>query len=169
MYGENSCLPKRPFYHEEIYQLVRDRNRSVVTPAKIECNRAILHTPFVPFNILFTHAIQYLDTTELDRLNYFAESLQPKELSIESPTHPYRLYSILCQAAKLHFDRDTAVSTNEPTIWSKDTSIAYPFSSSRVYEGSGIGIGAASGSQELRSWYYGNQQMMNLLNDNIFY
>ncbi|KAI1733607.1 fungal-specific transcription factor domain-containing protein [Xylaria scruposa] len=72
----------------------------------------ILHTPFVPFSVLFTRAVQLSDDTDLRYLDRFSESLQHGEPSSESITHPYRLYSLLCQAARLYIKQNADTSVH---------------------------------------------------------
>jgi hypothetical protein len=133
--------------------------------------RAILHTPFVPFNILFTRAVQLLDITELSRLDRFTASMQPDPSSTESPTHPYRLYELLCEAARLYFNVNAASSTTDNTPlhtlphFSNGTDFA-PYGMNA--EGL-VGEGLVFGGNELSDWYHENQQLMNLLNDNVLY
>jgi hypothetical protein len=131
-------------------------------------NRTILHTPFVSFNILFTRAVQLLDAAELDRLDRFAASLQPDPDSSESPTHPYRLYSLLCQAARLYFNLNATSSVmDQPLIpHLPQASGSFDFAQ---YGMAAAGDAAVATSNELSGWYYENQQIMSLLNDNILY
>lgn len=72
--------------------------------------RAILYCPFAPFSILFARAVQLADGDDLDRLNQFAASLQLEALPADAMTHPYRLYQLLCQAARLYFDSNSSLS-----------------------------------------------------------
>jgi hypothetical protein len=79
-------------------------------------HRAILYCPFVPFSILFTRAVQLSDIADLCRLERFAASLQPPPTLIETITHPYRLYKLLCQATRLYFDLDTPTHIEQGTF-----------------------------------------------------
>lgn len=134
-------------------------------------NRAILHCPFVPFSILFTRAVQVLDATDLARLDRFAASLQPDESASpeSSITHPYRLYELLCQAGRLYFDSNATSSlTADPTLLYN-----LPDSLGELDFGMEVGtgildVGGVQGS-ELSDWYYGNQQIMSLLDENAMF
>ncbi|KAI0384226.1 hypothetical protein F5Y04DRAFT_238591 [Hypomontagnella monticulosa] len=130
-------------------------------------NWAILHTPFVPFGILFTRSVQLLDAADLVRLERFAASLQPETASSESITHPYRLYELLCQTARLYIDSHTFSSPTDVTDL-PDSVGQFDF----VQFGMDAGVtldGALDipdfQADELSDWYYGNQQLMNLLDD----
>lgn len=134
----------------------------------------ILNCPFVPFSILFTHAIQTLDATDLARLDRFVTSLQPQPGEEDYPdtvTHPYRLYKLLTQAAHLHFDLNAAAVQTDPRLLSDFVDLDFVH-----FEDSGEGIGGgglleAHGSEDfgLSDWFLGNQQLMNLLDENAMY
>ncbi|KAI1414111.1 hypothetical protein F5Y13DRAFT_179093 [Hypoxylon sp. FL1857] len=123
-------------------------------------NWAILHSPFVPFSILFTHAVQLLDYTDLARLDRFAASLKPEEGSADSATHPYRLYELLCQAARFYVESNTSSFPGaENPLNSLDQFDFVQFEAD-------IGNSQNSG---LSDWYYGNQQIMNLLDEDVMF
>lgn len=130
-----------------------------------------MHGPFVPFNILFTHAVQYLDTIDLARLDNFAASLRYESHSQEATTHPYRLYELLCKGARLYFDMNTSVSA-DPTLTKDLPESLNGFDLAQV----GVeAVAAANKSSEpfdlqpyaLSDWYYGNQHMMSLFEDDL--
>ncbi|KAL2204508.1 hypothetical protein CC79DRAFT_1337049, partial [Sarocladium strictum] len=78
-------------------------------------NWVIKHVPFVAFCVLFTCAVQRLDLTELIELEAFAVSLRP-DVAIDptpSMSHPYRLYELLCQVARLYI---TTQTTEMPVV-----------------------------------------------------
>lgn len=129
--------------------------------------------PFAPFSIIFTRAIRLLDVTDLARLNLFAASLQPEVGSAESVTHPYRLYELLCQAAQLHFDWRIPFDGNTgivDTVSPSQSGFEFPHI---VVEGSATtgDMLASSGSQpdRLSDWYYSNQQIMGLFEDDTIF
>ncbi|KAF2181556.1 hypothetical protein K469DRAFT_671308 [Zopfia rhizophila CBS 207.26] len=156
--------------HEQCMRTIRDcKNDPFMMRRYI--NWAILHTPFVPFNILFTRAVQLLDITELGRLDRFAASLQPDPSSTESPTHPYRLYRLLCQAARLYFNWNAASSAADQALIQNlsQSSGVFDFAQYGMDTGATTGEGLIAGGNELSEWYYENQQIMNLLNDNVLY
>lgn len=114
-------------------------------------DRAILHTPFVPFTVLYTKAIQWLDTTELSKLEYFAESLRLAGRDSYS-----RLYELLCQAARLYIDSSFSMSyfdSTQRTLPAQEEERQMPDFETAVLFG-------------MKDWYYGNQ-LMNVLDDSL--
>jgi hypothetical protein len=92
--------------------------------------------------------------------------MKPKTTALETSTHPYRLYDLLCQAARLHIERGYASVSLNPTLAEESVG--------------GFNLGHFDTRQEvaalnddttqlfgLDDWYYGNQQMMDLLNHNV--
>lgn len=135
-------------------------------------NWAILHTPFVPFSILFTRAVQLSDFTDLARLDRFANSLKP-ENPPESITHPYRLYELLCKAARLYMQSNASSSTDMSLVNTLSNPLGeFDFASfgaevvSLPNEILDTNFHSASG---LSDWYYNNQQMMNLLDEDVMF
>lgn len=137
-------------------------------------DRAILYCPFVPFSILFTRAVQLSDIADLDRLDRFANSLQPEKTPPEAVTHPYRLYKLLCQATRLYFDFDPPSRPVDPTIIHNLTDFWAEFD----FAHSGVGAGAAAdesleagGPQTygLYDWCQDSQQIMGLLNEDVMF
>ncbi|KAI1378884.1 hypothetical protein F4677DRAFT_443364 [Hypoxylon crocopeplum] len=136
---------------------------------------AILHTPFVPFSILFTRAVQLLDVTDLGRLEGFAASLRPEATSPEpSTTHPYRLYELLSQAARLYIDSNMPLASADQTLphGLPESLTGFDF----AQFGMEVGVTAnetleANGAQayELSDWYYGNRQIMSLLDEDVMF
>jgi hypothetical protein len=131
-------------------------------------NRAILHTPFVPFSILFTRTIQVVDFTDLDRLERFAASLQP-EAGAESITHPHRLYELLCQAARLYLESSAALTLTDES----DVGASVPSYSNDVdfanmgMETDGGWMSSESQNMDLSDWYQGNQEILRMLDMDI--
>lgn len=128
-----------------------------------------MHTPFVPFSILFTRAVQFLDLADLALLDRFATSLKPGEAAQESSTHPYRLYELLCQTARLYINSRTS-SLMSSTLTSDLTTL---LDDSALL---GMGLVAAEGGTSefdesqmygLSDWYYDNQQLMNLMDSDV--
>lgn len=149
-------------------------------------NWGILHTPFVPFSVLFTRTVQLCCTADLVYLDRFSESLQPREFATESITHPYRLYNLLCQAAHLYI-RQSAPATAVPApavpapaavLDEADAGAVDPWS---VFDfasfGNEVDHGADDPSgfappqlcQGLGHWFHGNQQLMGLLDDDVMF
>ncbi len=136
--------------------------------------RSILYCPFVPFSILFTRAVQLLDVTDLPILDDFAASLRPEAASPESITHPSRLYELLCHALRLYLDSSVQFSSKNPAFIHDQTGPMGEFD----FIDYGIEAGPAAneilqydGAQPygLSDWYYGNQQVMSLLDENVMH
>lgn len=137
-------------------------------------DRAILHIPFVPFSILFTRAVQLSDVADLARLDRFAASLQPEAASLESITHPHRLYELLCQAARLYIDFNIPCSLADPTSTHNlpDSFGEFDFTPFGTEAGAAPNETLEAGSPQtygLSDWYYSNQQMMSLLDEDVMF
>ncbi|KAI4863796.1 hypothetical protein F4820DRAFT_359771 [Hypoxylon rubiginosum] len=133
-------------------------------------NWALLHTPFVPFSILFTRAVQFLDLADLALLDRFTASLKPDGVSTDSITHPYRLYELLCQTARLYI--------NSRTVSSLMNTALTPDMTTFLDDSALLEMGLVAGEEEtleldgsqmygLSDWYYGNQQIMSLIDNNM--
>ncbi|KAH8811210.1 hypothetical protein F5884DRAFT_781508 [Xylogone sp. PMI_703] len=75
-------------------------------------NCVILHIPFVPFIILFRHAIEASDTSDLSRLATFTASMQ----SMASASRVYRLFEILYQVAQLQIEANPDFEASDQRI-----------------------------------------------------
>ncbi|KAF2965254.1 hypothetical protein GQX73_g8332 [Xylaria multiplex] len=129
----------------------------------------ILHTPFVPFSVLFTQIVQLSDDTDLFYLDRFSESLSLGDSAAESITHPARLYRLLCQAARLYIKQDIlpvyhGSETNSADPWS-----VFDFTSFENEAGDRVDTSGLDHDQRLSQWFYGNQQLMSLLDDNVMF
>jgi hypothetical protein len=113
--------------------------------------RAILHTPFVPFTVLYTRAVQLLDREDLSRLDAFAASLKS---SAGTDTHS-RLYELLCQSARMYIDSN--LSLND---FSQSQSLDFDSEILRAEELDDASLFGAA------DWYYGNQ-LMSVLDDDV--
>lgn len=71
----------------------------------------MLHTPFIPFIILFNHSIQYNNHADLARLESFTSSLKPNPSVSESAARPHQLFQLLCQVVRLYADSNAALNT----------------------------------------------------------
>lgn len=136
--------------------------------------RAILHIPFVPFSILFTRAVQLLDFADLAVLDRFAVSLQPEETSSESNTHPHRLYKLLCQAARLYIDAKAALLSEELVTAQNfpDTSGQFDLEHFEMDDGAAANVASVPGGPQtyrLSDWFYGNQQIMSFLDEEVVF
>lgn len=136
-----------------------------------------MHTPFVPFSVLFANAVQSFDRNDLYRIEKFAASLKPETEETGSSTHPHRLYELLSQAARLYLDSNnvssmpTSTETEVPDIYK---TAPFPVSSEHVDDASDIATGGLGPLEEgdfsmteFSDWYYGNQQLMNLLDGDV--
>lgn len=127
----------------------------------------------MPFSVLFTHAVRSLEADDdLARLERFASSLQPEagDAPGEAATHPHRLYRLLCETARLHLDsarqrsgpsREAGGEEQPAGSQAGDETQALHaalagggFPPDLAFDSDGLGLG---------DWYYGNQQLMNLL------
>lgn len=175
----------------------------------------MLHTPFIPFSILFTQAVQRLDQSDLARVERFAESLKPETGTPASPKHPYRIYQLLSRTARLCVDSQiqvqdqvqnhdaqftmplgfTPASSATPLpspleagfefpphdfgaaveVALAGSSSAHPTMTTTTTDNEGVGglsnldMGDLSfqvdGGDGLSDWYYNNQQIMNLMDE----
>ncbi|KAI8953772.1 fungal-specific transcription factor domain-containing protein [Xylaria longipes] len=131
----------------------------------------ILHTPFVPFSVLFTRIVQLSDDTDLYYLDRFSESLQHGESSAESITHPYRLYNLLCRAARLYIKQNPPISLDGVDMGMIDPWSVFDFASFGNDTSNGVDISDLNQppSHGLSHWFYGNQQLMGLLDDDVMF
>ncbi|RSL43277.1 hypothetical protein CEP54_015151 [Fusarium duplospermum] len=136
-------------------------------------NWALLNTPFVPFSILFTHAIEKLDMEDFARLERFAASLKLETADTEPLTHPHRLYELLCKAGRLYIGSNTLSSQLGDTL---DPNMLATLASAE-----NIGIMTETGMAmqgpvyygdymlDLGGWYHDNQQLMSLLDEDFMF
>ena len=140
-------------------------------------SRAILHTPFIPFSILFTQAVQLLDRSDLARIERFAASLKPAESDAPAPppTHPYRIYELLSRTARLCVESHTqslslpAESTLIQPLPGSLSDFDLPY---LEMETGGPTTNNALVVEDhqidgLSDWYYSNQQIMNLMDEDV--
>lgn len=135
--------------------------------------RAILHTPFIPYSVVFTCAVQLSDDNDLARLDRFAKSLTPQDHDAESLTHPHRLYELLSQAARL------CVGSGSNLLSLPANVTVSNFSPRMEVEGGGDNIQQVHVARTFESiddsmfdlidWYSGNQQLMSLLDESILF
>ncbi|KAI1190689.1 fungal-specific transcription factor domain-containing protein [Nemania serpens] len=152
-------------------------------------NWGILHTPFVPFSVLFTRAVQLCRASDLACLDRFSESLRPREstttTATASITHPYRLYNLLCQAAHLYIRQSApnpdptlapapAVILDEANPGAVDPWSVFDFASLGGDEADHGADDPSSFaprqfSQGLGHWFHGSQLLMGLLDDDVMF
>ncbi|KAF2493075.1 hypothetical protein BU16DRAFT_466133 [Lophium mytilinum] len=159
--------------HEQCMMCVRGCKNDPLMETKY-LNWAILYVAFVPFSILFTRAVQLSDVADLARLNRFAASLKPEAASSESTTHPYRLYKLLCQAIELYFGSKGFSSPVNPTLANNlmDPMDEFDFADYGIEIGATTAGGLEAGAPQpsgLGDWFYGNQQIMNLLDEDFMF
>ncbi|GKU21467.1 unnamed protein product [Fusarium langsethiae] len=88
---------------------------------------AVLHTPFLPFSIVFENAVRHSNTHDLDRLNRFAASFKSDTVNREAATHPHRLYELLSQAARLCVQSGSTLRYDDSVILtSSDSAMTEP-------------------------------------------
>ncbi|KAJ3459334.1 hypothetical protein MRS44_015407 [Fusarium solani] len=136
-------------------------------------NWALLNTPFVPFSILFAHAIEKLDMDDFARLERFAASLKLEAADTEPLTHPHRLYELLCKAGRLHISSNTLSSQLGDAL---DPNMLATLASTEP-----MGIMTETGMAmqgpdyygdymlDLGGWYHDNQQLMSLLDEDFMF
>jgi hypothetical protein len=127
-----------------------------------------MHIPFIPFSILFTHAVQFLDLADLERLDTFAASLKPDTVDgQESITHPHKLYELLCQAARLYVDSRNPSFPKDSTLIPENLDI-FGLSTFGTEPGGAESENFHMSSLQtlgLNDWYHNNQQIMHLMNE----
>ncbi|OJI88143.1 hypothetical protein ABZX51_009223 [Aspergillus tubingensis] len=155
----------------------------------------ILYAPFVPFIVIFCHAIALSSWDDLARLEDFVASLQPNCFLSEAISKLYQLCQVLSNVARLYIeakeqvqvkeDQDLASVGQEFDVYLSALGLA-PMSaddndgawaSAPVPAGSAPGDarGAMEGqysgpipqTSQLGNWFSGNQHMMGLLEEDI--
>ncbi|KAF5963680.1 fungal specific transcription factor factor domain-containing protein [Fusarium bulbicola] len=123
---------------------------------------AILYIPFVPFTVIFCHVIKSPDQEDMDRLERFVQSLQSSCAISESITKLHMVCSILCDVATQYVEIKTRHQTGD---------LGKPFDKylnalglMPSYEhGHNVRLEDATRGSEVENWYYGNRDMMGLL------
>ncbi|KAF5621438.1 hypothetical protein F25303_12308 [Fusarium sp. NRRL 25303] len=136
-------------------------------------NWAILHTPFFPFSIVFTHAVRYSIVEDFDRLDRFASSFKSECSHSEPATHPHRLYELLSKAARLSAKACPELShTSASLSSSSDFTMIDPEAVNTVdgIAATDVAIGAEyDASFQIGDWFHSNQQFMKLLHEDVPY
>ncbi|KAI1356802.1 fungal-specific transcription factor domain-containing protein [Xylaria sp. FL0043] len=156
--------------HQQCMAAIKDNEHDQFTTNRY-LHWGILHTPFVPFSVLFTRIVQLSDGADLIYLDRFSESLRLEESSVESITHPYRLYRLLCQAARLYIKQDVPPVSHEADMGSIDPWSVFDFAAFGNEAGDEVdGLEIDQNlSHGLSHWFYGNQQLMGLLDDDVMF
>ncbi|KAF2652653.1 hypothetical protein K491DRAFT_695375 [Lophiostoma macrostomum CBS 122681] len=152
--------------HEECIATVRSCKNEPLMLARY-VNWAIVHCPFPPFFILLTHSTQLLDALEVCDLERFAASLESPDSPWVSgfPTQPAHLYHILCKAARLYLDFNTTPANND----------LLGFQSGSFGNAGGTNMTAPTledpgqGEGWLGDWFYENQLIMGVLDQNMHF
>ncbi|GKZ91649.1 hypothetical protein AnigIFM59636_004302 [Aspergillus niger] len=155
----------------------------------------ILYAPFVPFIVIFCHAIAVSSWDDLARLEDFVASLQPNCFLSEAISKLYQLCQVLSNVARLYIeakeqvqvkeDQDLASVGQEFDVYLSALGLA-PMSADDSYGAwasapvpAGSAPGDARGTMEgqysgpmpqtnqLGNWFSGNQHMMGLLEEDI--
>ncbi|KAF5605611.1 hypothetical protein FPCIR_303 [Fusarium pseudocircinatum] len=136
-------------------------------------NWAILHTPFFPFSIVFTHAVRYSIAEDFERLDRFASSFKSESSHSDPATHPHRLYELLSKAARLSAKACPELShTSASLSSSSDYTMIDPDGVNNVDDigATGVAIGAEyDASFQIGDWFHSNQQFMRLLHEDVPY
>ncbi|GAA88359.1 fungal specific transcription factor domain protein [Aspergillus luchuensis IFO 4308] len=155
----------------------------------------ILYAPFVPFIVIFCHAIALSSWDDLARLEDFVASLQPNCFLSEAISKLYQLCHVLSNVARLYIeakeqvqvkeDQDLASVGQEFDVYLSALGLApmsaddndSAWASAPVPAGSAPGDarGAMEGqysgpipqTSQLGNWFSGNQHMMGLLEEDI--
>lgn len=107
-------------------------------------------------------------------MDRFAASLYPEAHPPEATTHPRRLYGLLCQAARLYVDANTASLVTNPVLPQSFPSAFGQLDFTQFDADAGGVANMASvpgGSQVygLSNWLYENQQLMGLLDEDVMF
>ena len=135
-------------------------------------SRAILHTPFFPFSIVFENAIRQAYMDDLDRLDRFAASFKSDNVNSEGATHPYRLYELLSQAARLCVQLNPTSAHSSSTVPSSSDMTMEDLEGNNLPDGRAGEVMFNGGRDELLNigdWFQGNQQFLQLLHEDISY
>ncbi|KAF5569539.1 hypothetical protein FPHYL_2067 [Fusarium phyllophilum] len=133
-------------------------------------NWAILHTPFFPFSIVFTHAVRYSIAEDFDRLDRFASSFKSESSHSEPATHPYRLYELLSKAARLSAKVRPELSHASASLSSSsDFTMVDSEVVNTVDEFAVTDVAIGDESFQIGDWFHSNQQFMRLLHEDVPY
>ncbi|KAH8673159.1 hypothetical protein BGZ61DRAFT_458908 [Ilyonectria robusta] len=134
---------------------------------------SILYTPFIPFSILFPRTIQLSDLDDLARLERFAASFGPDEGSCSSTTQLYQLYQLLSQAARIYiqakapiFPLTSTSSQNLPDLL-EEVDFEHLVMEAQAVANGTFEVGDSQ-TPGLSGWDDDNQQLMDLIDDEMF-
>ena len=149
------------------YVVSRETLSSILLIGMADGYRAIVHCPFPPFSILLTYAIQSSDESELRKLEHFAASLEPPGSSVGFDlARPSHLYKVLCKAARLYINLDTAPTTRDTLGFDTD-SFGGPSLLETEWASSILGPPQQE-SEWLSEWWNDNQLFMGVLDQRTF-
>ncbi|SPO02605.1 related to C6 transcription factor [Cephalotrichum gorgonifer] len=132
----------------------------------------ILYAPFIPFIVLFCHIIESQNIDEdLSRLSEFIASLEGSRGASKASEKLHRLCQVLYNVARLYLEAkqqaQPAVGSEIDTYLSTlglmpaDTSGNIPAAVGGMVDTSGLG------TSHLGDWFWGNRQMMGLLEEDM--
>ncbi|KAH7174712.1 uncharacterized protein B0J16DRAFT_418161 [Fusarium flagelliforme] len=156
--------------HEQCMKLVNGCKDPLLIKRYISW--AILHTPFFPFSIVFENAIRHANADDLDRLDRFSASFMSDSVDNEGATHPYRLYELLSQAARLCVQLSPTSAHSSSTAPSSGDMTMEDLGINNLSDGRAGDVMLDRGRDELFSigdWFQGNQQFLQLLHEDISY
>ncbi|KAH7354532.1 hypothetical protein B0T11DRAFT_288792 [Plectosphaerella cucumerina] len=142
-------------------------------------NWTIMYTPFVPFIVIFCDIIESSTTTDLPRLQAFVQSLEAVSKHSENIAGMYRYFSVLYKVALQYTKKSSQMPIEGDAYRDFD---AYVHALGLVCPGDSgfgndVGLQALAGgqldgeqiqSQQLGEWFITNQQLMGLMEENLF-
>ncbi|RYP07504.1 hypothetical protein DL765_009137 [Monosporascus sp. GIB2] len=132
----------------------------------------ILYAPFIPFIVLFCHIIETLNIgDDLSRLSEFIASLEGSRGASQASEKLHRLCQVLYNVAVLYLEAkqqaQAAVGSEIDTYLSTlglmpaDSGGSIPATAGGMVDTSGLG------TSQLGDWFWGNTQMMGLLEEDM--
>ncbi|GKT58551.1 fungal specific transcription factor domain-containing protein [Colletotrichum tofieldiae] len=150
-------------------------------------NWTILFAPFVPFIVIFCQVMETRDTADLARLQGFVASIHDAKEFTEASARLYRLFQVLYNVAFRYVEMRNNSQKSELVQTSQEmdkylTALGFPSAGPSGPEqlpadgGGEDGMNAAGpgplnqmmwmgNASQLEDWFYGNQQMMGLVED----
>ncbi|KAM0328614.1 hypothetical protein ACHAQA_005024 [Verticillium albo-atrum] len=144
-------------------------------------NWTILYTPFAPFIVIFCHIVESCVATDLPRLQAFVQSLEGISSQSESIAGMFRYFSVLYKVASRYTEMKAPQGLPIMDDSYRDFD-AYVHALGLIPtsdQGFGDGTGFSGGSQaeadggqmqgfQLGEWFNTNQQLLGLMEENLF-
>ncbi|KAL3419885.1 fungal specific transcription factor domain-containing protein [Phlyctema vagabunda] len=141
----------------------------------------LLSCPFIPFLVVFCHAVTFLDEADMTRLEQFVLSLQPTKRASEAGIKMYRLCSMFHRVGKLYMDgrlrdrRDQQLRTQAWDPYMNALKIVpglsqldeWNTSSMDLNTNSMNGVELQNDPAALGDWFEGNQFIFGLLESDL--